>query len=284
MRFLFEAEPTVRKYERQNPLPKFTKKETKNDSLTSKEEKAYSDFETNKRHKEIQALFDKETDSTRKHKLIQEWIETHPNYKHIKDAYNAIDLSILENDSMYESKNPFLSYINNKKINFDLHNDQANLIYTLLENGNLDLKQPWLYDNQLYKGQTNDSLYKLKAFAFASNKDLVDKYGDSEQLKIDNFYDESGKIKSVSEIKKILGEFQTKQPTNTKQGTTKNKVQKEMEAEENITNPNIQAAADSLKRFGLNNKEIGDALASVEILPEETAEDYVLRLFKSLGR
>ena len=57
-----------------------------------------------------------------------------------------------------------------------------------------------------------------------------------------------------------------------------------MEAEENITNPNIQVAAQALKQYGLKDADIGKALASVEILPEESAEAYTKRLFQSLGK
>lgn len=291
MRFLFEAEPTRTNFQRTNPLPKF--KSNPPEGLTQEEEQAADKFERQEkqkdkkeRHQEIQILFNKETNATKKQKLIDEWIETHPNYEHIKNANDSIEMSILENDSMYESKNPFLSYINNKNIKFDLYKEQADLIYNLINNGNLDVKQPWLYDGQLYKpefGSINNSLYRLKAFAFASNKNLNSQYGDSSQLSVENFYDEKGKLKPIKDIKTIIDNFHTKSPT-TKKRDSRSAVQKEMEAEENITNPNVQVAAQALKQYGLKDADIGKALASVEILPEESAEAYTKRLFQSLGK
>ena len=140
-----------------------------------------------------------------KQKQINDFIKNFPNYNKIKDASTEIQQSILKHGFDLET-NKFLEYIN--KVRWDLSPATADVIYQLLENGNLDSSEEWLYSNSLYEGSPADINYKIKALVYASNKSL--QKNASTQITQDMLLDSTGNVKDVDAIKSIISKITVK--------------------------------------------------------------------------
>lgn len=141
--------------------------------------------------------------SNNKLDFIEAFIKDLPNYRYLDTATDIISQSILTH-GFNTSENKFLKYLT--KVKWDLNSSTANIIYTLLENGNLRLDFDWLYNRSLYKGNVENVNYKLKALAYASNANL--QANANKKLKPELLFD-GNKIKSITDIKRILKDIET---------------------------------------------------------------------------
>lgn len=152
-------------------------------------------------------IFDKfnKASANEKSKMIQNFIKNLPNYNYIKSAAPLIEISALDK-GLDVGKNPFLDYIS--KVKWDLDSSTADVIYKLIENGNLDHRIDWLYSKSLYEGSPSDINYKIKALVYASKKSL--QKNANTQITQDMLLDATGNVKDVGEIKSILSKITIK--------------------------------------------------------------------------
>lgn len=138
-------------------------------------------------------------------KDIKKYIAELPNYNKVKDAELEIQQSIMKY-GVDPKDNKFLDYIN--KVKWDLSPATADVVYQLIDNGNLEPSEKWLYSNSLYKGEPADINYKIKALVYASNKSL--QKNANTQVTQDMLLDATGNVKDVDEIKSILSKITVK--------------------------------------------------------------------------
>lgn len=134
--------------------------------------------------------------------FINRFIENLPNYKYFEPAKSVVTQSILR-DGFNTSNNKFLQYLT--KVRWPLNDYTSDVIYQLIDNGNIKLNSNWLYNKSLYAGNPEDVGYKIKALTYASNSEL--QKDSSKQITPGVFMDKSGKIKSAEDIKKILSKI-----------------------------------------------------------------------------
>jgi hypothetical protein len=131
----------------------------------------------------------------KKYKYIEDYLKRLPNYKYLNSAKSVYMRNILENGFDIDD-NPFLNFTLNIKT--DLQNPTVKLIQDLIDNGSLNPKEQWLYDNSFYKNVSDSDLaFKIKAYTYASDKALQK----NASSKI-NINDLNGK--SIKEIQDIL--------------------------------------------------------------------------------
>ena len=145
--------------------------------------------------------------SNNKLNFISKFIKELPNYRYLDTAEDILTQSILLH-GFNTSENKFLNYAS--KVKWDLNSSTANIIYTLLENGNIKLNFDWLYNRSLYKGKPENINYKIKALAYASNINL--QANADKRVKPELFFD-GNKVKSIVDIKRILNSINTYKAT-----------------------------------------------------------------------
>lgn len=133
--------------------------------------------------------------------FVNKFIRNLPNYSEIVPSVGIIASSISK-DGFDTDKNKFLDYITNVK--WDLDDSTASIVSQLIDNGKLDIdvNSDWVYNPSLYKGTAEEVNYKLKAFAYASNKDI--QKGASKELTTSMLLDDKGNVKDTASISDIL--------------------------------------------------------------------------------
>lgn len=135
--------------------------------------------------------------------FIDRFIETLPNYKYFESAKGVITQSILK-DGFNTSNNKFLQYLT--KVKWPLNDYISDVIYQLIENGNIKLNFNWLYNKSVYAGRPENVGYKIKALTYASNTGLQSNA--DKKIKPEYLFN-GNKIKSIVEIKRILSNIST---------------------------------------------------------------------------
>ena len=136
----------------------------------------------------------------KKLEYVNNFVRELPNYSKISSSLGTIVSSISEH-GFDTNKNKFLDYITN--VDWKLGSSTSSIVNQLLNNGKLDLDvNEWIFNPDLYKGSSEDVDYRLKAFAYASNKDI--QKGVSEPLTTDMLLNADGTIKDTESIRNLL--------------------------------------------------------------------------------
>lgn len=218
-------------------------------------------------------------------KYIEEWIQSSPNYKYLKNnpgASVAIQNAVIEEDSLDPKENPLLDFVDNK-LNSNVTYNQLDLIQNLISNDSIN-KSNMDYILNVFGDiiggikDENDSLFYIKAETFLTNPELYKKYSSKKpQMTI---YDRSGNLRSRPQIQQYLNRFQTKEPTQEYNRKENQPNISNKDIRRSMQDNNIKNVIKSLHDYKLTPAQIGLMLSVVDILPKDNAENIVRDFLK----
>ena len=206
-----------------------------------------------------------------------------------KTTISKAEQSIINNlvDSNLENKG-FNKYIEtlSSKPNLFITNQIIDLIYTLNKKGNIDFnRDTWLEDNNLYKRDSKDILYTIKALTFASDKELQSENGTNKYfdkpLKVEDLY-KDGKLLEAEQIRNLLNSKQTKGFDISANTFKNNKISKDTKIIKNIekvSKDEIKKSLQAIGRYDEKAQEIIDKIYDAD----NPSTDYVADIYNALG-
>lgn len=146
--------------------------------------------------------------------FIKACIKSMPNTNTLRNATASI-VNIIKETNWDPTISEYLSSLPDVTISDEI----VNLVYDLLKDNKINYNESkdWLLNKQVYERPLDDTLYTIKALAFASNENLQKNskgenryFNDKNPLTVKDFFDENGNLYNADRIQGIIGEKQTK--------------------------------------------------------------------------